>query len=51
MEGEDTIAEKHLCIIVCAYSLLNVTGINLSESCKKSKGVTAEKIQIRFVMV
>ena len=42
----DTITEK--CIY--AYNLLNVTDINLSESCKKSNGISAEKIQ-RFVMV
>ena len=35
---------------IYAYNLLNVAGINLSESCKKSNGVSAEKIQ-RFVMV
>ena len=38
----DTITEK--CIY--AYNLHNVTGIYLSESCKKSNGVSAEKIQI-----
>ena len=42
----DTITKK--CIY--AYNLLNVTDINLSESCKKSNGVSAEKIQ-RFVML
>ena len=38
----DTITQK--CIY--AYNLQNVTGIYLSESCKKSNGVSAEKIQI-----
>ena len=33
-----------------AYNLHNVSGIYLSESCKKSNGVSAEKIQI-FAMV
>ena len=32
------------------YNLPNLTGNYLSESCKKSNGVKAEKIQ-RFVMV
>ena len=45
-ERWDTITEK--CIY--EYNLLNVIGINLSESCKKSNGVSAEKIQL-FVMV
>ena len=42
----DTITEN--CIY--AYNLLNVTGIYLSERCKKSNVVSEEKIQ-RFVMV
>ena len=42
----DTITQK--CIY--AYNSLNVTGIYLSESCEKSNGVIAEKIQ-RFLMV
>ena len=44
--GWDTITGKY----IYAYNLLNVTDINLSESCKKSNGVSADKIQ-RFVMV
>ena len=40
----DTINQK--CIY--AYNLLNFTGIYLSESCKKSNGASAEKIQIWF---
>ena len=42
----DTITQK--CIY--AYNLQNVTCIYLSESCKKSNGLSAEKIQI-FAMV
>ena len=44
--GSDTITEK--CIY--AYNLMNVTCIYLSESCKKSNDVSAEKIQ-RFASV
>ena len=38
----DTITQK----CICAYNLQNATGIYLSESCRKSNGVSAEKIQI-----
>ena len=42
----DTITDKY----IYAYNLLNVTGISLSESCKKSNGASADKIK-KFVMV
>ena len=45
-ERRDAITQK--CIY--AYTLQNLAGIYLSESCKKSNGVIAEKIQI-FAMV
>ena len=38
----DTITQK----CICAYNLQNATGIYLSESCRKSNGVSVEKIQI-----
>ena len=38
----DTITQK----CICVHNLQNVTGIYLSESCRKSNGVSAEKIQI-----
>ena len=47
MEGKIPLARsvsKHI-----NYNLLNLTGNYLTESCKKSNGVSAEKIQ-RFVV-
>ena len=46
----DLIISKNFSFGALIWTLLNVTGINLSESCKKANGVNAEKIQ-RFVMV